>query len=199
MQTLIEIVLAMLIAYLIGSFSSAILICKILGLPDPRTQGSKNPGATNVLRIGGKKAAVIVLFVDLLKGFLPVIAAEWYGINSLGIALTAFAAFLGHLFPIFFRFEGGKGVATFLGCIIALSWPAGLCWAGLWLFIAVLFHYSSLASLMASILSIFFIWYFTHTLSYTAVTTLMTITLIIRHRSNIHRLWLRKESKIFNF
>src|SRR5258708_38140208 len=116
------IVIAVAISYLIGSISSAIIVCKIMRLPDPRTQGSHNPGATNVLRIGGKKAAVITLFGDLLKGVIPVLAAKCLNFDALTLSLIAFAAFIGHIFPIFFRFEGGKGVATALGCLLALNW-----------------------------------------------------------------------------
>src|SRR5579872_6235416 len=102
----IEIIIAVVIAYLFGSISSAIIVCKIMGLPDPRTQGSQNPGATNVLRIGGKKAAMITLLGDVLKGVLPVLLAKWYGLYTPALALIAIAAFLGHLFPVFFRFKG---------------------------------------------------------------------------------------------
>src|SRR6476620_10986064 len=118
-----EIWIATLIGYLFGSISSAVITCKLLGLPDPRTQGSNNPGTTNVLRIGGKKAAIITLMGDVLKGVFPVLLAKWYGINDLGLALVTFAAFFGHLYPIFTGFQGGKGVATAFGCMTALSWP----------------------------------------------------------------------------
>ena len=110
---MLETIIAILIAYLFGSLSSAIIICKLLRLPDPRTEGSGNPGTTNVLRIGGKKAAFFTLLGDMLKGVIPVLLAKWYGIDVLGLALVTLAAFIGHLYPIFFRFQGGKGVATF--------------------------------------------------------------------------------------
>ena len=193
---IIETLSATIIAYLFGSLSSAIIVCKIIGLPDPRTQGSRNPGATNVLRIGGKKAAMITLLGDMLKGFIPVLAAQWYGLDSTGLALVTFAAFIGHLFPIFFRFEGGKGVATALGCLLALSWPTGLAWIGTWLLMAVLFRYSSLAALTASLLTPAYIWYFTHNWPFTITLTIMSIILIVRHRSNIQKLWRGEESKI---
>src|SRR3990167_7024040 len=157
---MIENIIATIIAYLFGSISSAIIVCKIMGLPDPRTEGSRNPGATNVLRIGGKKAAAITLIGDMLKGFLPVFIAAIIGLDSIGLALVAFAAFSGHLFPIFFRFEGGKGVATALGCLIALSWPAALCWFATWIIVAYWFRYSSLSSLAASALAPIFVWQF---------------------------------------
>src|SRR5437762_3548678 len=101
--------IAILISYLIGSISSAIIVCRIMGLPDPRTEGSRNPGATNVLRLGGKKAAILTLFGDMLKGVLPILAAKMSGFDDTLLALIAFAAFFGHLFPVFFRFQGGKG------------------------------------------------------------------------------------------
>lgn len=167
-----------------------------MGLPDPRTQGSRNPGATNVLRIGGKKAALITLLGDVLKGVIPVLFAKWYGFQGTALVLIAFGAFLGHLFPIFFRFEGGKGVATAIGCLLALSWPVGLCWIATWLVIAILFRYSSLASLIASLLAPVYIWYFTQNWIYVITIALMSLILIIRHRSNIAKLLAGKESKI---
>lgn len=184
------------IAYLFGSVSSAIIVCKLMGLPDPRTSGSRNPGATNVLRIGGKKAALITLLGDALKGFIPVLLANWYGFDSLGLSLVAFAAFLGHLFPIFFRFEGGKGVATAIGCLFALSWPVALCWLATWLVVAVLFRYSSLSALVASVLVPIYMWLFTHDWNYTIMIAVMSIILIARHHSNIRNLMTGKEKKI---
>lgn len=192
----LEIAVAAYIAYLFGSFSSAIIVCKLMGLPDPRTQGSKNPGATNVLRIGGKKAAAITLLGDVLKGVIPVLIAKWYGLNTFGLSLVALSAFLGHLFPIFFRFEGGKGVATAIGCLLALSWPTGLCWMATWLIMALLFRYSSLASLTASLFAPLYIWLFTGSMTYTITISVMTLLLILRHRSNIANLLAGKESKI---
>lgn len=192
----LEIAVAIYLSYLVGSISSAIIVCKIMRLPDPRTLGSRNPGATNVLRIGGKKAAIITLLGDMLKGAIPVLVAKWLGFDNTSLALIAFAAFLGHLFPIFFRFEGGKGVATALGCIGALSWPVGLCWLGTWLLIAVIFRYSSLASLAASVLAPFYLWYFTHDLFFVVILSLMSLILIIRHAGNIKKLIAGQESKI---
>jgi glycerol-3-phosphate acyltransferase PlsY len=184
------------IAYLFGSLSSAIIVCKLMRLPDPRTQGSKNPGATNVLRLGGKKAAIITLVGDLLKGVIPVLIAKWYGLANLPLALVVFAAFLGHLFPIFFRFTGGKGVATFLGCLLALAWPVGLCWMATWLVVALLFRYASLSSLIASFLAPLYVWYFTGNLTYMSVTSVMMLMLLVRHKENILRLVDGTENKI---
>lgn len=187
---------AIIIAYLFGSISSAIIVCKLMRLPDPRTTGSKNPGATNVLRIGGKKAAIITLLGDLLKGLIPVVIAQMLGFSSIVLALVAIAAFIGHLFPIFFRFEGGKGVATALGCLIALSWPSALCWMGVWVLLAATFRYSSLASLTASILSPVFIWVFTGDIALTCGFLVIAIVLTIRHKENIRKLLAGQESKL---
>lgn len=192
----LQIAVAACAAYLFGSISSAIIVCKLMGLPDPRTEGSRNPGATNVLRIAGKKAATVTLLGDMLKGVIPVLAAKWVGLDTTGLALVAFAAFMGHLFPVFFRFEGGKGVATALGCLLALSWPVGLCWMGTWFVVALIFRYASLSSLIASLLAPAYIWYFTDNLTYVITVALMSIILIIRHRSNIEKLLAGKESKI---
>jgi glycerol-3-phosphate acyltransferase PlsY len=191
----LETIIAIITAYLIGSISSAILVCKILHLPDPRTQGSKNPGATNVLRFGGKKAAILTLIGDILKGVIPVLLAKMIGFDITTIALVALAAFLGHLYPIFFRFEGGKGVATACGCIIALSWPAGLTLALIWLIIAILFRYSSLAALVASIAAPFTLWYFSND-TYAMILCVMSALLIYRHTQNIKNLLAGKEKKI---
>jgi glycerol-3-phosphate acyltransferase PlsY len=185
-----------LMAYLIGSLSSAIIICKLLHLPDPRTHGSGNPGTTNVLRIGSKSAAIATLIGDVLKGVIPVLIAEWYGLSSFGLSLVIFAAFLGHLFPVYFRFQGGKGVATAFGCIITLAWPVGLSLVGTWLIIAVVFRYSSLAALVAAALSPLYTWYFTQQFDYTSTVLLISILLIYRHRKNIKNLLAGTESKI---
>ena len=187
--------IAILLAYLIGSISSAIVVCKIMGLPDPRTEGSRNPGATNVLRIGGKKAAIITLIGDVVKGIIPVIAAKLYGFDTLSLSLITFAAFFGHLFPIFFRFQGGKGVATAFGCLIALSWPVGLALAATWLLMAIVFRYSSLSALVASLLAPVYTWYLTNP-DYTIMVCVISVLLIIRHRKNIRNLLTGKESKI---
>jgi glycerol-3-phosphate acyltransferase PlsY len=192
----VEMTIAILAAYLMGSLSSAVIVCKIMGLPDPREQGSKNPGATNVLRIGGKKAAIITLFFDMLKGFVPVLAASLLDMEPLTIALVMFAAFIGHLYPIFFRFEGGKGVATFIGCLLALNCPSGCAFLLTWVVIAAIFRYSSLASLIAAFLAPFYIWYFTNENAYYITAMVMSLLLFIRHRSNIQKLVVGGESKI---
>lgn len=191
----IDALTAVLIAYLFGSISSAVVTCKLMGLPDPRTQGSQNPGATNVLRIGGKKAAIITLIGDILKGVIPVFAAKWYGFDTLSLSLITFAAFLGHLYPVFFRFQGGKGVATAFGCIMTLAWPVGLALALSWLAVAVIFRYSSLAAIVTAILSPFYMWYFTNW-DYTIMACAISALLIYRHSKNIHNLLAGKETKI---
>lgn len=189
-------IIAIVIAYLFGSISSAIIVCKAMRLPDPRSQGSRNPGATNVLRIGGKKAAAITLLGDTVKGIIPVLLAKWYGIPEDALAFVALAAFLGHLFPIFFGFEGGKGVATLLGCLLALTWPSALAWMGTWVIMAAIFRYSSLAALTASLLTPVYVWFFTHNIVYVDVVLLMSLILIYRHQGNIRKLLSGQESKI---
>ncbi len=188
--------LVIFIAYLLGSISSAILVCKMMHLPDPRTQGSNNPGATNVLRIGGKKAAALTLLGDVLKGTIPVLLAKWIGLPQAVIACVAFAAFMGHLYPVFFRFQGGKGVATLLGCLIALNMDVALCWAATWLIVAIISRYSSLASMLASLLAPLYFWYFTGDVAYIVATAGMVLVLIYRHQQNIVDLMAGRERKL---
>ena len=192
----LTIAVATYLSYLIGSFSSAIIVCKVMRFPDPRLQGSRNPGTTNVLRIGGKKAAAITLLGDVAKGVIPVLLAKWFAMPPVGIALVTFAAFLGHLFPIYYRFEGGKGVATALGCMLALDWRVGLCWMATWGMIAAIFRYSSLAALVASLVAPVYTWYFTGNLIYTYTIAFMSVMLMLRHITNIKKLLAGKESKI---
>lgn len=191
-----EMMIAVLLAYLLGSISSAIIVCKIMLLPDPRTKGSRNPGATNVLRIGGKKAAAITMLGDMLKGFIPVLIAVWLRLDTTTIALVMFAAFIGHLYPIFFRFEGGKGVATFIGCLLGLSWQAGCGFLLTWIAVAAIFRYASLASLIAALIAPLYVWYFTDDTTFYITAIIMSVILIFRHRSNIQKLAAGKEDKI---
>lgn len=177
-----------LTAYLFGSISAAIIVCKILHLPDPRTQGSNNPGATNVLRIGGKKAAAITLAADMLKGFLPVLLAVLLNSDELTLALVALAAFLGHLYPLFFGFKGGKGVATALGVILGLSWPVALAMMLTWLVVAYGLKVSSMSALVAAALAPFYFWWLTDSEVFIIMSVLLSMLLIWRHRSNIQRL-----------
>lgn len=195
------IVLFTIAAYLIGSISFAVVVSKVFGLSDPRTYGSKNPGATNVLRSGNKKAALLTLFCDGFKGWLAVWLAQkfavQYGFGAAGIALVMIAVFLGHLWPLFFRFVGGKGVATVLGILLALNVWLGLLTLATWLAIACLFRYSSLAALIASILVPFYYGLlFGGTDGILLAMLAISALLIYRHRKNITNLLAGKESKI---
>jgi len=193
---MITAIIAIIIAYLIGSLSTAIITCKLTGLPDPRRQGSGNPGATNVLRFGGKKIALIVLLGDLIKGLLPVLVVSLMGAPPLVIALTGAAAFLGHLYPVFFGFKGGKGVATALGVILSVSWLAGLTALGVWLLVALTLRYSSLSALCAAVAAPLIVWFYRSDIELLIMMTGMSILLIYRHHSNIQNLLQGKESKI---
>jgi len=175
-------------SYLIGSISSAVIICKALGLPDPRTQGSKNPGATNVLRLGGKKIAAFVLIFDGLKGAVPVFIGDYYGFGLIALTLTALCTFLGHIFPVFFRFRGGKGVATYLGGLIAINLLVGLIFSLIWLLVAKVLKISSLAALIATALSPFYFYLITGDLRSTAIIGLISLLIFYTHRDNIKRL-----------
>ena len=193
-----------LLAYLLGSVSSAVIVCKLLQLEDPRTQGSKNPGATNVLRLYGKKAAIPTLVGDVLKGVVPVVIGHSLNSSDMILACIGLAAFSGHLFPVFFHFKGGKGVATFVGVLLGTYWVLGLAFMGTWLLMAAIFRYSSLSGLTAAAM----------TPAYTALllesslntsfnsewlifsTLLMAILLFWRHTSNIKNLLSCKEDKI---
>lgn len=178
-----------LFAYLLGSLSSAVILCKVAGLPDPRKEGSGNPGATNVLRFGGKKLAVLVLAGDLLKGLIPVLVALMLGLPALTIAIVGLLAFLGHLFPVFFGFKGGKGVATALGVLLGLSWPVGVALVVIWLGMAVVFRVSSLAAIAASISAPVVMWLAEpRAWEYIVATLVMSLILLWRHRSNIRNL-----------
>ena len=188
--------LFVVIGYLAGSISTAILVCQAMGLPDPRSEGSRNPGATNVLRLGGKKAAAITLAGDLLKGLLPVLLAHLLGVDATGLALTALAAFLGHLYPVFFGFVGGKGVATAFGAILGLSWPVALAALATWLFMAFVVRISSLSALTAAALTPLFGWWFGLPAINLAVIAIMVGLLVWRHRSNIRKLLSGAEDKI---
>jgi len=175
-------------AYLAGSVSSAIIVCRLLGLPDPRGQGSGNPGATNVLRIGGKKAAAITLIGDMLKGLVPVLIAKALGATLAVQAMVAVAAFLGHLYPVFFGFRGGKGVATALGVLLGLHWQVGLLTIATWLVIAKVFRISSLAALLSLLVTPLYIWWLIPDRSLIIAIVFMVALLFWRHRSNIRNL-----------
>ncbi len=185
-----------LMGYLFGSLSAAIIICKMMGLPDPRSQGSRNPGATNVLRFGGKKAAAMTLVGDMAKGLIPVLIAQAAGAAPLTLALVAMAAFLGHLYPVFFGFQGGKGVATAFGVLLGLAWQVALAVVGTWLMVAALFRISSLSALTAAALSPLFAWWLAPHPAFMVMMAAMALLLFWRHRENIQRILQGTEKKI---
>ena len=197
--------LAVLAGYLIGSLSFAVIVSRVMGLSDPRTFGSKNPGATNVLRSGSKTAAILTLLLDAAKGWLPVVLVKWYGpAYGLGegtLALVGLAAFLGHVFPVFFRFVGGKGVATALGVLLGFSGWLGLATALIWLLMALVFRYSSLASITAALLApVVYVlgdgglWLMSKSVALSVA--VMSLFLLYRHAENINRLIKGTESKL---
>ena len=197
--------LATVAAYLVGSLSFAVLVSRVMGLNDPRTYGSKNPGATNVLRSGNKAAAVVTLLLDALKGWLPVVAVQvWgeaFGLGNGTVALVGLAAFLGHLFPVFFGFKGGKGVATAAGVIIGFNPWLGLASLATWLIVAFFFRYSSLASIVTAVFAPAFFLLGGH-VAWDAPAVLvlslavMGVLLVWRHAENINRLIAGKENKL---
>lgn len=196
MNTLISVT----VAYLIGSLSFAVIVSKLMGLPDPHSYGSGNPGATNVLRTGKKLAALLTLMGDAGKGWFAVWLAQRVAVDFVltdaAIAGVALAVFLGHLFPVFFRFEGGKGVATAAGILLAINLWLGLATLATWLVIAVFFRYSSLAALVASIFAPFYTAYLYGFSAYLPAVFIMCIFLIWRHRENITKLINGTESKL---
>ncbi|MBN4666388.1 glycerol-3-phosphate 1-O-acyltransferase PlsY [Pandoraea nosoerga] len=196
MATLVFIVLA----YLIGSVPFAVIVSRTMGLADPRSYGSGNPGATNVLRSGNKKAAVLTLIGDAFKGWLAVylaerFAGEW-GVGEFGLAAVALAVFIGHLYPVFLRFAGGKGVATAAGVLLAIDPILGLAVIATWLIIAVFFRYSSLAALVAAVFAPLYYVFMFGLGPYAPAVIVMAILLVYRHRSNIGKLIAGKESRI---
>ena len=186
----------LIVSYLIGSISSAIIISKALGIPDPRTQGSKNPGATNVLRLGGKKIAAFVLLFDGLKGAVPVFIGVYYGFGLTALTLTALCAFLGHVFPVFFRFRGGKGIATYIGGLVAINLLAGLIFSIIWLVVAKVLKISSMSALIATALSPFYFYLITSDIESTLIIGLISLLIFYTHRDNIKRLINKEEDVI---
>jgi acyl phosphate:glycerol-3-phosphate acyltransferase len=204
LQTLYSLI-ATLAAYLVGSLSFAVIVSRVMGLQDPRTFGSGNPGATNVLRSGSKAAAVVTLLLDALKGFLPVLAVKLYGprygLEEGTMALAGLAAFAGHLWPVFFRFKGGKGVATFIGVVFGIDVVLGLATGATWLIIAFFFRYSSLASLVSAVFAPAYYllgdrvaWYADAAVG--VALAIMAMLLAWRHRGNISRLLQGKEARL---
>lgn len=197
--------LATLAAYLLGSLSFAVIVSRLMGLKDPRTFGSRNPGATNVLRSGSKPAAIVTLLLDGLKGWLPVVLVRWfgkpYGLEDGTLAMVGLAAFLGHLWPVFFRFQGGKGVATFIGVVLGIDLWLGVATGATWLIIAFFLRYSSLASLAAAVFAPCFYllgnrvrWYAESSVA--VALFVMALLLAWRHRENIGRLLQGRESRL---
>lgn len=176
------------VAYLSGSISSAIIVCRLMGLPDPREEGSGNPGATNVMRIGGKKAAAITLLGDMLKGLIPVLVAQSLDADPLILSGVVLAAFLGHLYPIFFGFAGGKGVATSFGVLLGANWMVGLAVALTWYTVYKLFKISSLSALIAASLAPLYVYFIMGMQALVYIAALIAVILIWRHKSNIQRL-----------
>jgi len=187
--------LVIVLAYLMGSLSGALIVSKIMKLPDPRTQGSGNPGATNILRHGGKKAAIFTLCFDVLKGLCAVLVAKLVTNSDILLAGVTLAVFLGHLYPIFFELRGGKGVATAFGALIMLVWPVSLALLITWLTMLLLFRYSSLAAILTAILTPVYMFWLNGLWEYVFMSFILSTLLIWRHRSNIHNLLLLKNAK----
>ena len=182
--------------YLLGSVSSAVVVSRLMNLPDPRSEGSGNPGATNVLRLGNKAAAGLTLAGDILKGVLPVLVARWLVDDPLTVALAGAGAFFGHLYPLFFGFKGGKGVATALGVFAAVSLSVAGGLALTWLVVALVLRYSSLAALVSAVSAPAWAWWILSDPVYTGLAALLALMLVLRHRANIGRLLAGTESKI---
>ena len=197
-EALIVEILLVVVAYLVGSISFAVIVSRWFGLPDPRTYGSKNPGATNVLRSGRKAAATLTLAGDALKGWIAVAVAIWlaphYGVSDTVIALVALAVFLGHLYPVFFRFIGGKGVATAAGILFALNLWLGLALLAIWLVLAVGLKLSSLAALAATAAALPVAWWLGVPAVQMVAIAIIAVLLVWRHRSTIQKLLAGTES-----
>ncbi len=201
MEHTLNIILFTGLAYLIGSFSSAIITCKIMGIEDPRNTGSHNPGATNVLRHGGKKAAIITLLGDMLKGLIPVLVVSQLQVyqlqtDTLIIALVGLFALLGHIFPVYYGFKGGKGVATYYGVILGMNWLVGLIALAIWLGMAAIVKISSLSALVSIFFTPFILWHFSQSVELTGAVALMSILVFWRHKTNIKSLLQGSENKI---
>lgn len=181
-------------AYLIGSISSAVLVCQLFSLPDPRFAGSNNPGATNVLRLGGKLPAALVLTFDILKGTIPVWGAYFLKVEPNWLGAIAVAACLGHIYPVFFHFNGGKAVATAFGALLPIGFTLAGLLIGTWLFVAWLTRYSSLAAITTVLFAPLYTWLIKPI--YTVPVCFLTALIIFRHRANIKRLLSGKEPKI---
>jgi len=195
MNTILGIVLPLL-GYLSGSLASAIIVCRVMKLPDPRRHGSGNPGATNVLRLGGKNAAALTLAGDVLKGAIPVLLAHLLSDSPAIQAATAVATVVGHMYPVFFLFQGGKGVATAFGAVTALVYPVALCMGAIWIATAMATRYASAASMAAAVAAPLFALVFIQQPAYVVALTIIAVLLVFRHRDNIRRLREGVESEI---
>jgi len=196
MENTLNILLFCSLAYLIGSFSTAIITCKIMGIEDPRKTGSNNPGATNVLRHGGKKAAVITLIGDMVKGLLPILIALQFHTDNLLIGLVGLFALLGHIFPVYYHFKGGKGVATYYGVILGINWQVGIIALAIWLLAAALLKISSLSALISIFLTPLILWYFSPSIELCGAVAAMSLFVFWRHQRNIKSLLQGTEVKI---
>lgn len=189
--------LMMIIAgYLLGSVSSAVVVCRALRLPDPRERGSRNPGATNVLRFGGKGAAAATLVGDLAKGLIPVALAKHLGVSPGALGVVGLAAFVGHLYPVFFGFRGGKGVATAFGVLLGMDWRVGAAVAATWLVVVAAVRISSAGALTAALAAPLLVGWWLHSPALVAATAVMSLLLVWRHRSNIRGLLAGTEPRI---
>lgn len=195
MNVILAIVLPVF-GYLCGSLASAVIICRVMKLPDPRKSGSGNPGATNVLRLGGKKAAALTLTGDVLKGLVPVLLAQLISGSPTILASTAVAAIVGHMYPVFFQFKGGKGVATTFGAVAALVYPVALFMGAVWVLTAMATRYASLASMAGAVAAPLFALVFIQQQAYVVALAIIAALLVYRHRKNIQRLRAGTESEI---
>lgn len=189
-------ILILVFAYVLGSISSAILLCRIICLVDPRNYESKNPGATNVFRIAGYRLAILVMLFDFLKGFVSIWLGFYFEISYIYVQMVALAVCLGHMYPIFFQFSGGKGVSTTFGVLSAINFNFFIVMISIWLLVLLLFRYISLASIIAVMVMPFCVWYLNS--QYCFLLMLLSLLVLFRHRSNIKRLWFNQEKKIWN-
>jgi glycerol-3-phosphate acyltransferase PlsY len=196
MLEIVGIISYVIIAYLFGSLCSAIIVCRLFDLPDPRIEGSKNPGATNVLRLAGKKYAAIVLFSDMLKGFIPVFLGLWLGVGSTTLGFICFAVVFGHMYPIFFGFQGGKGVATAIGALFGLNYILGFMVLITWLLVANFFRYSSLASIVCLTFAPFYSVFTFNSMNEFVPIVFVAIFILYKHHKNLTRLFDGNEPKI---
>ncbi|EKD77850.1 MAG: hypothetical protein ACD_42C00153G0003 [uncultured bacterium] len=188
-------IIAIVIAYLLGSLSTSIILSKVLKAPDPRTEGSGNAGATNILRTLGKKEALVVLVGDILKGLIAVLIGHALQVEGFMLGLVAFAAVVGHVFPLFFKFKGGKGVATSIGCVLGLSFISGIIMAVVWVAVAAIVGYASLASMVSVVVAIILLLIFSKT-AYFIPSVLIAALVIWKHTDNIKRLQDKSEPKV---